>query len=172
MEPITSNEFLNSVLETEAWKKVSEDEALSMDMLEKHADHIDWKAVSGNQNILWTVDGVNKFCHLIDWDMFSESCPESFICETTLRKFENRWNWKQLSNREILFNTNRDLLKEFADRIDWAELITNWRIENGIDLFTRFRQYIPMAKLQESRLWEEMASERAKVILSEITGLK
>ncbi|MDE6238002.1 MAG: hypothetical protein K2M45_09070, partial [Muribaculaceae bacterium] len=71
-----------------------------------------------------------------------------------------------------LFNSNRDLLEKFADKIDWAELITNWRIENAIDLFTRSQQYIPMAKLQESRLWEEMASERAKAIFKEMTGLK
>ena len=33
MEQITTNEFLNSVFETEVWKKVSEEETLSMEML-------------------------------------------------------------------------------------------------------------------------------------------
>ena len=172
MEPITTNEFLNSVLETEVWKKVSEEETLSMEMLEQYEDRLDWAAISGNNNILWTIDGVAKFAYKIDWDVFSERCPDAFICEITLRKFDNRWNWKQLGNRDALFNTNRDLLEKFADKIDWAELITNWRIENAIDLFTRFQQYIPMAKLQESRLWEEMASERAKETFKEMTGLK
>ena len=172
MEPITTNEFLNSVFETEVWKKVSEEETLSMEMLEQYEDKLDWTAISGNNNILWTIDGVAKFAYKIDWDVFSERCPDAFICETTLRKFDNRWNWKQLSNRDALFNSNRDLLEKFADKIDWAELITNWRIENAIDLFIRFQQYIPMAKLQESRLWEEMASERAKAIFKEMTGLK
>lgn len=172
METITSNEFLNSVLETESWKKVSENETLSMDMLEKHKDNLDWKAVSSNQNILWTIEGVNKFAYHIDWDIFSESCPGNFICETTLRMFENRWNWKILSSCEDLYNTNRNLLEKFADKIDWAELINNWDIENAIDLFTRFQQYIPMAKLPESYLWKKMVTERAKNIFREITGLK
>ena len=51
MEPITSNEFLNSVFETEVWKKVSEDETLSMEMLEQYEDKLDWTAISGNNNI-------------------------------------------------------------------------------------------------------------------------
>lgn len=171
MEPITSNEFLNSVLETEAWKKVSEEEILSMEMLEKYEEKLDWAALSCNRDILWTIDGVSKFAYRIDWDVFSDRCPDTFICETTLRKFDNRWNWKKLSSRDVLFN-NHLLLEKFADKIDWAELITNWDIENAIDLFTRFQQYIPMSKLQESRLWNELASERAKAIFKEMTGLK
>ncbi len=35
MEPITNNEFLNSVLEAEAWKEISNNESLSMDILDK-----------------------------------------------------------------------------------------------------------------------------------------
>ncbi len=170
MEPITSNEFLNSVLETEAWKKISDDETLSMEMLEKYEEKLDWAAISGNRDILWTIDGVSKFAYRIDWDVFSERCPDTFICETTLRKFDNRWNWKQLSSRDVIYN-NRYLLEKFADKIDWAELITNWHIENAVDLFTRFQQYIPMAKLQESRLWDSMAEERAKKLYQEAIGI-
>lgn len=54
MEPITSNDFLNSVLETEAWKEVSQSGSLSMTMIEKFADKLDWEEVSGNRNIDWT----------------------------------------------------------------------------------------------------------------------
>ena len=46
MEPITNNEFLNSVLETEAWKEISENESLSMDILDKYADKLDWDEIS------------------------------------------------------------------------------------------------------------------------------
>lgn len=35
MEPLTNNEFLNSVLEAEAWKEISDNESLSMDILDK-----------------------------------------------------------------------------------------------------------------------------------------
>ena len=80
MEPITSNDFLNSVLETEAWKEVSQSGSLSMTMIEKFADKLDWEEVSGNRNIIWTVEGINKFANKIHWDEFSRSCPENLLC--------------------------------------------------------------------------------------------
>ena len=52
MDTISSNEFLNSVLETEAWKELSQRESLSMDILKKFADKLEWEEISGNQNIL------------------------------------------------------------------------------------------------------------------------
>ncbi len=42
MESITNNEFLNSVLESEAWKEVSSRESFSMEMIEKFADKVNW----------------------------------------------------------------------------------------------------------------------------------
>ena len=101
MEPITSNDFLNSVLEAEAWKEVSQSGSLSMTMIEKFADKLDWEEVSGNRNIIWTVDGINKFANRIHWDEFSRSCPENILSESTLQKFASKWDWKALSNRDI-----------------------------------------------------------------------
>ena len=91
MEPITSNDFLNSVLETEAWKEVSQSGSLSMTMIEKFADRLDWEEVSGNSNVIWTVEGINKFANKIHWDEFSRSCPENFLSESTLQKFAPKW---------------------------------------------------------------------------------
>lgn len=170
MEPITKNEFLNSVLEAEAWKEISQSESLSMDMLEKYADKLDWDEVSGNTKVLWTIDGINKFIYRIDWDEFSRSCSDHLICESVLMKFSNRWDWKALSNRDCFYN-NWSLLEKFTDKADWSEIITNWNIEKPLDFFTRFQQYIPMSKLQDSRQWNEMVEARAKSIMQEAVGI-
>lgn len=170
MEPITKNEFLNSVLEAEAWKEISQSESLSMDMLEKYADKLDWDEVSGNTKVLWTIDGINKFINRIDWDEFSRSCSDHLICESVLMKFSNRWDWEALSNRDCFYN-NWSLLEKFTDKADWSEIITNWNIEKPLDFFTRFQQYIPMSKLQDSRLWNEMVEARAKSIMQEAVGI-
>lgn len=53
MEPITNNEFLNSVLETEAWKEISENESLSMDIIDKYADKLDWEEISESSTSRW-----------------------------------------------------------------------------------------------------------------------
>lgn len=170
METITNNEFLNSVLEAEAWKEVSQRESLSMEILEKYADRLDWEEISGNQNIIWTINGISKFANRLDWEEFSRSCPENLISETTLQKYAGKWDWKQLSNRDVVYN-NWNLLEKFADKVNWSEVITNWNIEKPIDFFARFQQYIPMAKFQDSRLWDRIVESRAKNIMQEIISI-
>lgn len=168
MEAIINNEFLNSVLE--AWKEVSQTGSLSMPMLEKLADKLDWEEVSGNQNVVWTVDGISKHANKINWTEFSNSCPDNLISDTTLRKFADKWDWKALSNRDILYN-NWILLDKFADKINWGEVITNWNIEKPVEFFNRFQQYVPMSKLQDSRLWTSIVEARAKKLIQEAIGI-
>lgn len=171
MEPITCNDFLNSVLETEAWKEVSQSGSLSMTMIEKFADKLDWEEVSGNSNVIWTVEGINKFANRIHWDEFSRSCPENLLSESTLQKFASKWDWKALSNRDDIYNNWR-LLEKFADKVNWDEVITNWNIEKPLEFFSRFQQYIPMSKLQDSRLWNAMVEARAKHLIQEAIGIE
>lgn len=170
MEPITNNEFLNSVLEAEAWKEISDNESLSMDILDKYADKLDWDEISENRNVIWTLDGINKFTNRLNWSNFSENCPDHIINEVTLQKFANRWDWKAISNRDCFYN-DWALLEKFADKADWSEVITNWNIEKPLEFFARFQQYIPMAKLQDSRLWNSMIEARAKRIMQEAVGI-
>ena len=56
MDAITSNEFLNSVLEAEAWKELSGKAAFTVEMLEKYQDkafHILWKFLDHNMKNWW-----------------------------------------------------------------------------------------------------------------------
>ena len=170
MEPITNNEFLNSVLEAEAWKEISDNESLSMDILEKYADKLDWDEISENRNIIWTLDGINKFANRLNWSDFSQYCADHIINEVSLQKFASRWDWRVISNRDCFYN-DWSLLEKFADKADWSEVITNWGIEKPLEFFARFQQYIPMAKLQDSRLWNSMVEARAKRIMQEAIGI-
>lgn len=170
MEPITNNEFLNSVLEAEAWKDISDNESLSVDILDKYADKLDWDEISENRNVIWTLDGINKFANRLNWSDFSRNCPDHIINEITLQKFAGRWDWKAISNRDCFYN-DWALLEKFVDKADWNEVITNWNIEKPLEFFARFQQYIPMAKLQDSRLWSSMVEARAKRIMQEAVGI-
>ena len=96
METITNNEFLNYVLETEVWKEISENESMSMDILDKYADKLDWDEISKNRNIIWTLDGINKFAGRLNWSDFSQYCHDHIINEVTLQKFASRWDWKAI----------------------------------------------------------------------------
>ena len=80
MGQITNNEFLSSVLNAEVWKKVS-DESLSMEMIEKFQDKLDWETLSQNRNILWTTAGIAKFAGKINWSDFSQYCNANILTE-------------------------------------------------------------------------------------------
>ena len=163
MEPITNNDFLNSVLEAEAWKMISRDESLSIDILSKYSDKLDWNEVSENSNIVWTLEGIDKFATKLNWTSFSQYCPDYIINEITLQKFADCWNWEILSYRDCF--TNWYLLEKFADKTVWSEVIATWNIERPLEFFARFQQYIPMEKLKNSRLWSSMILSRSKKII-------
>lgn len=169
MECITSNDFLMSVLEADAWKEISRREPFSMEMIEKYADVIDWNEISINGYVVWTVEGIDKFSRRINWDEFSRHCPDNLISEATLKRFSGHWNWKIISNRDE-FVKNWDFLEKFADLTDWNEIINNWSIENPFGFLNRFQRYIPMAKLQNSRLWDIMVEARAKELFKGAIG--
>lgn len=73
MEPITSNDFLNSVLEAEAWKEVSQSGSLSMTMIEKFADKVNWGEVITNWHIEKPLEFFSRFLHYIPMSKFQDS---------------------------------------------------------------------------------------------------
>lgn len=165
MGQITNNEFLSSVLNAEVWKKVS-DESLSMEMIEKFQDKLDWETLSQNRNILWTTAGIAKFAGKINWSDFSQYCNANILTEENLHKFKEKWNWKTLSSRDEIYN-NRTLLDKFVDMMDWADIIDNWDIERAEEFIERYQQYIPLNKFQTSRLWDKLVEVKAERLLKE-----
>lgn len=165
MGQITNNEFLTSVLYAEAWKKVS-DESLSIEMIEKFQDKLDWETLSQNRNILWTATGIAKFAGKINWSDFSQYCNVNILTDENLNKFKEKWNWKNLSARDEIYN-NWKLLDKFVDMMDWADIIDNWDIEHAEEFVERYQQYIPLNKLQTSRLWDKLVENKAEQLLKE-----
>lgn len=165
MGQITNNEFLSSVLNAEVWKKVS-DESLSMEMIEKFQDKLDWETLSQNRNILWTTADIAKFAGKINWSDFSQYCNANILTEENLHKFKEKWNWKTLSSRDEIYN-NWTLLDKFVDMMDWADIIDNWDIERAEEFIERYQQYIPLNKFQTSRLWDKLVEVKAERLLKE-----
>ena len=171
MEQITSNGFLNSVLEAAAWKELSGKIAFTMEMLDKYSKKLDWYEISRNSDILWTFDGLRKFSHKIDWVAFSSTCPESLISEPFLEKFADRIDWETISGRDCFYN-NWELLEKFAEYAEWNEIISVWNVEKPVEFFKRFEKFIPMTKFQNSRLWDQIVEIKANELSLEIRGIK
>lgn len=51
---------MEKILNDSAWTELSENFAWTEQMLEKHKNKVDWKAISNNNNIVWTPAMLDK----------------------------------------------------------------------------------------------------------------
>lgn len=165
-----SNDFMQRIADEGAWKELSGELSWTETLLEKYQDKIDWQELPGNSNILWTIPMLQKFKHRINWDKFSRCADEKTLTENCIETFKEKWNWSELSNNYSITN---QLLEKFADKWDWDSVIDAYNnnlfsSDSAIEFYERYKEYIPAAKLQNSRLWNEIVEQRKKQILSEI----
>ena len=168
-----SNDFMQKIATEEAWKELSGNFQWSESLLEKYQDKVEWHKVSENMNILWTIPMIQKFKNRIDWELFSRYANRETLAESFIEVFKDKWNWSELSQNSSLEMTH-DLLEKFADYWNWEEIIdrysNNLFDERGIDFYERYKDHIPAAKLQSSRLWNEIVSQQVKQLTAEITA--
>lgn len=123
-----SNEFMQNLATEEAWRQLSEDFPWSEITLEKFQDKVDWKAISENSEICWTIPMIQKFMKKINWETFSESATKDTLTANIIETFKDKWDWHKLSDNSNLTLTD-DLLDKFADRWDWEMIIDNYSYE-------------------------------------------
>lgn len=168
-----SNEFMQKIATEKAWKELSEEFYWSESLLEKYQDKVDWHLVSGNTNILWTIPMVQKFKNRIDWDHFTRCASKETLSEAFIETFKDKWNWSELSQSYNLEMTI-ELLEKYADFWSWDEIIDRYADnlfdKNAVDFYERYKDRIPVAKLQDSRLWLQIVEQRVRQLKAEITG--
>ena len=123
-----SNEFMQNLATEEAWRQLSEVFPWSEITLEKFQDKVDWKAISENSEICWTIPMIQKFMKKINWETFSESATKDTLTANIIEAFKDKWDWHKLSDNSNLTLTD-DLLDKFADRWDWEMIIDNYSYE-------------------------------------------
>lgn len=168
---VLSNEFMQNIATEEAWKELSSNFAWSEAMLEKYQDKVNWDEVTENRNIRWTLPMIQKFQKKINWDRFSEYADENVLTEPTIEAFKERWNWHELSSNNDLPLTY-DLLEKYAERWDWERIIDSYGHDiyekDAIGFYEKFKDYIPVFKLQNTRLWSSIVEQRSKQLTAEI----
>lgn len=75
------------MMDTEAWSNISGNFPFSEALLEKYANKLDWKEVSGNTNIFWSSQMLEKFNRKLDWTALSRSIQEENVSAELLEKF-------------------------------------------------------------------------------------
>ena len=168
-----SNEFMQVIMIEEAWKELSNEFNWSETFLEKYQDKVDWNVISENMHIRWTVSMIQKFKNRINWDKFSEALDEEVLTENVIEAFKDKWDWHTLSANSGV-RLSHALLDKFADFWDWEKIINRYYdnvFENqGIEFYERYKERIPAAKVQNSRLWDEIVSQQKLQLIAEIIG--
>ena len=149
MKTIIDDEFLRCMMTAEAWKEISEE-------------------ISGNSDILWTIPMLTKFKRQIHWDTLSSALSEKCATMPLLRAFKQQWDWHKLSMNSTIKLTD-EFLETFKDYIDWSEVIDRWDDERlkfkPFEFYEQWQTFIPIAKLQDSRLWDYMVEiEKIKIM--------
>ena len=170
---VLSNEFMQKIMNEEAWKELSNDFNWSETLLEKYQDKVNWDEISKNTSIRWTIPMIQKFKNRINWETFSEYINEDSLTESILETFKYKWNWHKLSSNGGV-TLSYDLLDKYADLWDWGEIIdrycNNFYEGQGIEFYERYKEHIPAAKVQNSRLWYEIISQQKRQLIAEITA--
>ena len=168
---VLSNEFMQNIATEEAWKDLSGNFAWSEAILEKYQDKVNWDEISENRNIRWTLPMIQKFQKKINWDRFSEYAEEYVLTEPIIEALNERWNWHELSGNSNLPLTY-DLLEKYAERWDWERIIDSYGHDiyekDAISFYEKFKDYIPVFKLQNTRLWGSIIEQRSKQLAEEI----
>ena len=170
---ILSNEFMQKIMNEEAWKELSNDFNWSETLLEKYQDKVNWDEISGNRSIRWTIPMIQKFKNRINWETFSEYIGDESLTESILETFKDKWNWHKLSSNEEM-PLSYDLLDKYADLWDWEEVIdryyNNFFEGHAIEFYERYKEHIPVVKVQNSRLWQEIVCQQKRQLIAEITA--
>lgn len=164
------DEMLNSIVNAKAWDEISLEFNLTGEMLEHYVDKLNWKLVSRNSNIQWTVRLVEKWADRLNWEELSYCDNKYLLTPDVIAYFINRWNWLKLSGNTSIVLDNL-FIDRFVDRWDWSELIGRYR--DGIfstKFYERYKKYIPVNDfLDDSHLLRAMQDEALERIKEELT---
>ena len=173
MTKMINDEFLQIATE-QAWKRLSANFGWTESLLEKYSDKVDWTEISGNRNIVWTIPMLQKFSDKIDWKVLSERFGEEWFTKAHLEAFKDKWDWTEISASHLLMHP--ELIDRFIDYVDWSSLIgertyipfSRNEYFDAIGFYEKYKEHIPMSKLQESALWElivEQTSDQIKTAI-------
>jgi len=155
------------MMDTEAWSNISCNFPFSDAQLEKFSDKLNWENVSRNINIGWTISMLEKYKKKLDWTVLSLNINVDVLSVDLIDKFKDKWNWEKLSEN---INITLEIIERFADYINWKALINHWCCEEWAseDFVKKYSDRIPACEFKNSRLWEEIVTNREKDIKKQI----
>jgi hypothetical protein len=166
-----NEEFFAEIREAEVWKMLFDDGDLlwTEELIDRYQDRIDWKLLSGNNNVQWSASMLEKYKDKLDWEKLSDGSNDHLLSVENIRKYRSRWNWSNLSSNSSVRWTP-EKVEEFKDLLDWSTFIDSYRKDNlfTLEFFEKYKEYIPVASLQNSSLWRAILDIYKKKLIEEI----
>ena len=166
-----NEDFFASVREMEIWKRLSGDSSFvwSETLIDRYQDKIDWKSLSENSYVQWTASMFEKYKNKLDWKALSSGSCRGLYSSENLKKFSSRWDWPELSSNSSVHWTMAKV-EEFKDFIDWGKIIDCWNIGElyTLEFFEKYKDWFPVASLQQSRLWDAILDIHKDKLIEEI----
>lgn len=181
-----TNVTLKKRIQKEAWDEISHRYPLTTDLLFHFQNKLNWTEVSKNTSIHWDVFTMERFKDFLDWKAFSQNWSYSYLITAELiEKFKDYWDWHELSRNPALPLTY-ELVDKYIDRWDWSALINQNQNTPGFrfdylkekmvflneDFFERYKQYIPVDKLENSGLWVCLVEQEKEAIMKKMISVK
>ena len=173
METNNMQDFLlKKQIRKEAMGRISEDYPLTKEMMKEYLHELNWTMVSRNSNINWTPELIQTFDNFIDWKEFSECANEKLLCDEIIEQFKDKWDWAELSGNRNL-KLSYELLDKYIDRWNWGTIIEWRRWDSNNDIFSldflkRYQDRIPVDELENSALWSDIIDEEVETIKKEM----
>lgn len=164
-------DFFQQTLEDQAWTRLSKKFTWSEQLLEKYQDKVDWEEISSNTEVLWTTSLLERFKKRLNWSKLSEMDRAAHYFTTqNLEQFKDYWDWHKLSKNESFIPTF-ELLEKYADKWDWEKIINRGYIHyKPEDFIMHFEKYIPINKLQNSNLWNNLVRNKTYELIDKLVN--
>lgn len=80
-----NKELVSRMMDEAAWKELSKDFPWTEQLLEKYMNYVNWREISGNDNVVWTKSLLEKFKHRLDWQKLTSNTSPLLFTKTILR---------------------------------------------------------------------------------------
>ena len=120
------------------WRRLSSNTALpwSIELIERYIDRWDWCNLTGNESLPWSVELIERYIDRWNMTRFGWNIALPWSIEL-IERYEDRWRWNYLSSNTAL-PWSIELIERYEDRWDWGSLSSNKALPWSVELIERY----------------------------------
>lgn len=138
------------LLDGRNWRKLSKNTVLTwtIDALEAFSNTLDWSGISLNSKFLWSIDSIKYFEDKWDWASLSRNSSLPWD-KQLITHYADKWVWWELSRNPSL-PWGSELLREYEDKWIWIQISMNNAIPWTIEMLDEFSDRLDWESISKS----------------------